>query len=52
MTMPAVTASVFVGVSLDGFLARRNGDLDWLMGEGDGGELPLGLMSKRTNHNP
>lgn len=33
-----ITAAVFVGVSLDGFLARPNGDLDWLMGEGGGGE--------------
>jgi dihydrofolate reductase len=28
--------AVFVGVSLDGFIARPNGDVDWLMGEGGG----------------
>lgn len=26
--------AVFVGVSLNGFIGRLNGDLDWLMGEG------------------
>ena len=25
-----MTASVFIGISIDGFMARRNGDLDWL----------------------
>lgn len=25
-----MTASVFVGISVDGFLARPNGDIDWL----------------------
>jgi dihydrofolate reductase len=34
--------AVFVGVSLDGFIARPNGDLAWLMGEGGGDSAEYG----------
>ncbi|MBB3117689.1 dihydrofolate reductase family protein [Pseudoduganella violacea] len=33
-------ASVFVGCSLDGFIARPDGALDWLMGEPEAGSAP------------
>jgi dihydrofolate reductase len=38
----APECAVFVGVSLDGFIARPNGDLDWLIGEGAGDSAEYG----------
>ncbi len=34
------TGSVFLGMSVDGFIARLDGDLSWLVGDGDVGGAP------------
>jgi dihydrofolate reductase len=34
----AVKVSVYIATSLDGFIARKNGDLDWLPAGDEGGE--------------
>lgn len=36
--MDSLTQSVFIATSLDGFIARKNGDIDWLTGREDGPE--------------
>src|SRR5437868_15521344 len=41
--LAAPECAIFVGVSLDGFIARPNGDLDWLMGEGGGDSAEYGF---------
>jgi hypothetical protein len=35
--------SVFVGTSLDGFIVRENGDLDWLIGSVESAGSDYGL---------
>ena len=40
--LAAPECAIFVGVSLDGFIARPNGDLEWLTGEGGGDSAEYG----------
>ncbi|NRQ40535.1 dihydrofolate reductase [Nonomuraea sp. NN258] len=39
-----LTCSVFIGVSLDGFIARENGDLEWLISRGEAAGDDLGFQ--------
>ena len=34
----SIKVSVYIAASLDGFIARKNGDIDWLSTGGEGGE--------------
>src|SRR5688500_1678535 len=38
------TASVFIGTSLDGFIARLDGDLEWLTSRGEAAGEDLGYQ--------
>lgn len=45
-----IKVSVYIAVSLDGFIARRNGDIDWLTGGGSSEEYGYAEFMSDIDH--